>query len=112
MSEYLALDREDFNEMLAQAREIAERRFSPGDDRCPRCDTKVDDEDSGLCLLFDWEHVQPGDVSWDGELWTPCRRCNWKDGRPVRVPKGAIVMGGYYYHIEQFIEAQKGEKLP
>jgi hypothetical protein len=96
MNERLALDRETVDEFYAQARLAAEQRLSPSPDRCQYCDTKRGDEDAGLHLLFDWEDVQPGDVSWDGEAWMPCRHCNWdfERGRPHRVPEGAIVMEG------------------
>jgi len=96
MNEHLALDREMVNEIYAQAREIAERRFSPSPDRCQYCDTKADDEDGGLHLLFDQDDVQPGDVLWDGEWWLACRECNWdyEKGKPHRIPKGADVMKG------------------
>lgn len=123
MNEYLALDRETVREMDTQARQKAERRFSfsPGNDRCPYCDTKQGDEAGGLHLLFDWEHLQPGDVLWDGEAWMSCRHCNWKDGNPVRVPEGAIVMEGYHTQrvpgtqfihipIELLVTIQEGEK--
>ena len=116
MNERLALDRETVNEIYAQAHEAAERRFSPSNGRCPYCDTKRGDEAGGLHLLFDWEHLQPGDVLWDGEAWLACRRCNWTDGKPVIVPEGSIVIEGaswsrtaYWYIILSQIE--KGENV-
>lgn len=114
MSEYLAQERETANETFDLAREAAERRFSPGNDRCQYCDTKQVDEDGGLHLLFDWEHLQPGDVLWDGEAWMPCRECNWGDGRPIIVPGNSIVIEGeswsqtaYWYIV--LSEIEKGE---
>lgn len=64
--------------------------------RCSCCGTGPGDPDRGLHLLFDWGHLQPGDVLWDGEAWMPCRKCNWQDGRPRHAPEGAIVMERHY----------------
>lgn len=97
MNEYLAQERETANETFDLAREAAERCFSPSADRCPYCGTKRGDEDGGLHLLFDWQHVQPGDVLWDGEFWLACRHCNWdhQNGKPYRTPEDSIVMEGF-----------------
>lgn len=116
--EVAALDRETVDEIYTQAREVAERRFSPSNGRCQYCDTKKGDEAGGLHLLFDWDNLQPGDVLWDGEAWLACRECNWDylNGRPVIAPENSIIVEGkswsrtaYWYIILSKIE--KGENV-
>lgn|GEM_PF-5497437 len=79
------LDRRDEINALQQ-------RFATLPGRCPYCDW----EGGGWFLVLedDPHDPQPGDILWDGEFWTPCHHCNFRDGAAVSVPPGAIIIKG------------------